>query len=109
MYGDLASREIAASVARVAYTRGVSPAQIAQAWVLNHTGVASMLVGADTPAQFDSALAALDTKLNADEIYELERNYTPCDVINDYTTGKRILRELRPAQDFLTHPLEQAA
>ena len=34
MYGDAASREIAASVARVARRRGVSAAQIAQAWVL---------------------------------------------------------------------------
>ncbi len=40
MYGDAASREIAASVARVAKRRGVSVAQIAQAWVCcrQHTG-----------------------------------------------------------------------
>jgi hypothetical protein len=57
-----------------------------------------MLVGADTPAQFDSALAALGTKLEAEELHELERNYTPCDLINDYTAGKRIAREARAAQ-----------
>ena len=61
-----------------------------------------MLVGADTTAQFDSALAALDTQLDADELYELERNYTPCDVINDYTAGKRILRSARPAHERFT-------
>jgi aryl-alcohol dehydrogenase-like predicted oxidoreductase len=98
MYGDTASREIAASVVRVAAKRGVSAAQIAQAWVLQREGISSMLVGADTPAQFDSALAALGTKLEAEELHELERNYTPCDLINDYTAGKRIAREARAAQ-----------
>ena len=93
----------------MAAARGVSPAQIAQAWVLNHGGVSSMLVGADTPAQFDSALAALDTKLSADELFELERNYTPCDLINDYTAGKRIAREPRAAQGVFAPTLDKAA
>jgi 1-deoxyxylulose-5-phosphate synthase len=109
MYGDKPSLDIAASVARVAKRRGVSPAQIAQAWVLNQQSVSSMLVGADSPAQFDSALAALETKLDADELYELERNYTPCDLINDYTAGKRIAREARPAQGVFADNLEKAA
>ena len=98
MYGDEVSHRIAESAQRVAARRGVSAAQIAQSWVVNHSGISSMLVGADTPAQFDSALAALETKLDADELYELERNYTPCDVINDYTAGKRITRFARPAK-----------
>lgn len=97
MYNDAASRDVAMSVARVAEARGLSPAQIAQAWVLRKPEVSSMLVGADTRAQFDSALAALTTELDADEVYEIERNYTPCDVINDYTAGKRIPRAPRPA------------
>jgi 1-deoxyxylulose-5-phosphate synthase len=97
MYDDEASRNIAQSVAEVALARGVSCAQIAQAWVLGRNGVSSMLVGADTVAQFESALAALETKLDADELYELDRNYTPCDVINDYVTA-RIPRVARPAR-----------
>jgi len=64
--------------------------------VLQKSEVSSMLVGADTTAQFDSALSALDTLLTNDEIYELERNYTPCDLINDYTSGKRMPRMARP-------------
>jgi aryl-alcohol dehydrogenase-like predicted oxidoreductase len=84
-------------VAEVAAARGVSCAQIAQAWVLGRAGVSSMLVGADTVAQFESALAALETQLDADELYELERNYTPCDVINDYVTA-RIPRVPRTAR-----------
>jgi aryl-alcohol dehydrogenase-like predicted oxidoreductase len=109
MYGDKASLEIAASAARVAAKRGVSAAQIAQAWVLGQSSIASMLVGADSPAQFDSAVAALNTKLDDDELYELERNYTPCDLINDYTAGKRIARECRPARDEFAQGKGKAA
>ncbi|WP_027857875.1 aldo/keto reductase [Marinobacterium jannaschii] len=98
MYNDQATLDISGSVARVAEARGCTPAQIAQAWVLQKQEVSSMLVGADTQEQFNSALAALETKLDEEEIYELERNYTPCDLITDYTAGKRIPRSPRPAQ-----------
>lgn len=109
MYGDRVSHEIAASVARVAARRGVSAAQIAQAWVLSRPGISSMLVGADSAAQFDSALAALDTKLDDEELHELDRNYTPCDLINDYTAGRRIAREARAVQGVFENALERAA
>lgn len=98
MYNDEASRNIAHSVAKVADARGCLPAQVAQAWVLNKPEVTSMLVGADTTAQFDSALAALEMQLTPEEVYELERHYTPCDLINDYTSGKRTPRHSRPAK-----------
>ncbi|GLQ96776.1 aldo/keto reductase [Dyella mobilis] len=98
MYGDEASRAIAASAARVAARRGISAAQVAQAWVLCRPNVDCMLVGADTSEQFDSALAALDTRLDEEELHELDRNYTPCDLINDYTAGRRIPREARAAR-----------
>ena len=98
MYGDQHTLEIASSVARVARHRKIPPAQVAQAWVLQHAGVDCMLVGADSTAQFDSALNALTMKLSEDELHELTRNYTPCDVINDYTADTRIPRVCRPAQ-----------
>lgn len=102
MYADTASLNIAQSVNRVAQQRGVPPAQIAQAWVINHPGVDCMLVGADSVQQIDCAIAALDTQLNEDEHHELTRNYTPCDIINDYTAGKRIARESRAALGSFT-------
>ena len=98
MYGDEASFQIATSVAKVAARHGVPAAQIAQAWVLHKKEVSSMLVGADTVAQFDGALAALNTHLSAEDLYELERNYTPCDLITDYTSGNRIARVAREPQ-----------
>jgi aryl-alcohol dehydrogenase-like predicted oxidoreductase len=97
MYNDQASLDIAHSVTKVAQSRGCSPAQVAQAWVLNKSQVSSMLVGADTKEQFDSALTMT---LSESENFEIERNYRPCDLINDYTSGKRIPRMPRPAQDF---------
>ena len=98
MYGDEASRSIAAAVSRVAARRGQQPAQIAQAWVLSRKTVSSMLVGADTPAQLESATSALDIVLDEEERYELERCYTPCDVINDETADTRLWRVARPAR-----------
>lgn len=100
MYNDQASLDIAHSVAKVAQSRGCSPAQVAQAWVLNKQQVSSMLVGADTKEQFDSAINALTMELSDSETYEIERNYTPCDLINDYTSGKRIPRTSRLAKEF---------
>ena len=97
MYGDQTTRDVAMSVARVAEMRGVTPAQVAQAWVLQKPEVSSMLVGADSKDQIDSALSALQIRLDQDELFEIERNYTPCDLINDYTAGKRIERVARPA------------
>jgi aryl-alcohol dehydrogenase-like predicted oxidoreductase len=98
MFADSISKEIASSVAKVAEHRGVTPAQIAQAWVLQHPGIDVMLVGADTAEQFATAINALKMEPFTDaERYELERNYTPRDHINDYNADCRIPREPRAA------------
>lgn len=98
MYADQTSLDISKSVAAVANHKGISPAQVAQAWVLNKPEISAIMVGADTVEQFDSALGALDTTFSDDEQYEIERHYTPCDLINDYTAGKRIPRASRAAK-----------
>jgi 1-deoxyxylulose-5-phosphate synthase len=109
MFSDTASKEIAASVARVANQRGVDPAQVAQAWVLQHPGVNVMLAGADTAAQLDTALNGLEMEFSEAELYELERNYTPRDHINDYTADSRIPREARPIQAPFDQKLKEIA
>lgn len=96
MYGDDTSARVAQSVGRVANARGMQAAQIAQAWVLDRPGVSSMLVGVDNPAQIDAAIGALGITFDDDERYELDRNYTPCDMIRDDTSGQRIPRDYRP-------------
>lgn len=97
MYNDQASYDIACSVQRVAESKGITASQVAQAWVLRKPEISSMLVGADSVAQLDTAFAALETELDAEDLHEIERNYTPCDLINDYTAEKRTPRTPRAA------------
>jgi len=96
MYSDQASLDIVRSVAKVTDARSCSAAQAVQVWILRKPEISSMLAGTDSVAQFDSAVAALETELTAEKVNELERNYTPCDVINDYAVGKRTPRTASP-------------
>lgn len=93
-YGDETSRNIAKAVAQVAEMRGVRSSQVALAWVMSRPGVTSTLIGVESIGQLDENIAALDIQLTGDEIAEIDRWYTPCDVINDYNTH-RILRTPR--------------
>lgn len=93
-YGDETSQNIAHAVARVAEERGVKSSQIALAWVNSRPGVTSTLIGVETIAQLDENIAALDIVLTPQEMDEIDRWYTPCDVINDYNE-RRISRTPR--------------
>jgi 1-deoxyxylulose-5-phosphate synthase len=70
-------RAILDAVGAVAAGRGVSRAQVALAWLRSKPVVTAPLVGANTPAQIDEAVASLDLTLTAAEIAALERPYTP--------------------------------
>ena len=87
-YGDETSLNVARAVARVAQGRGVKPSQIALAWVNSRPGVTSTLIGVETIAQLDENIAALDIQLAPEELAEIDRWYTPCDVINDYNVNR---------------------
>jgi len=65
------------AVGAVAADHGVTRAQVALAWLRSKPVVTAPLVGANTIAQIDDAVAALDVQLGADEIRALERPYTP--------------------------------
>ena len=65
------------AVGAVAAGRGASRAQIALAWLHSKPVVTAPLVGANTSAQIDDAVASLDIELAAEEIAALERPYTP--------------------------------
>jgi 1-deoxyxylulose-5-phosphate synthase len=79
LYGATAEsdRAIVDAVGRVADEHGVSRAQVALAWLRSKPVVAAPLVGANTTAQIDDAVASLDVDLTVDEIASLERPYTP--------------------------------
>ena len=57
--------------------RGVTRAQVALAWLHSKPVVTAPLVGANTTAQIDDAVASLEIELTAEEIAALERPYTP--------------------------------
>jgi 1-deoxyxylulose-5-phosphate synthase len=64
-------------VAEIAEKRGVSPAQIALAWLLHQPGVTAPIVGATQPQHIDDAVASVDVSLSDDESAFLEELYQP--------------------------------
>jgi aryl-alcohol dehydrogenase-like predicted oxidoreductase len=76
LYGE-ADRPIVEAVARVAGSRGVSPAQVALAWMLRNPAVTAPIVGATKPEHLEDALAAVSLELDDEEIKLLEQPYTP--------------------------------
>jgi aryl-alcohol dehydrogenase-like predicted oxidoreductase len=52
--------------------RGVTPAQVALAWVQSRPGVVSSIIGARTMEQLNDNLAALDLTLDADQLAKLD-------------------------------------
>ena len=64
-------------VGELAARRGVSHAQVALAWVLQQPGVTAPIIGTSKMAQFEDALAALELRLDADEVKFLEEPYQP--------------------------------
>ena len=100
-YSDDTSHAIAMAVADVARERGVSSSQVAMAWTMGRPGVTSTLIGVETVAQLDEAIAARSLVLTAPELYSIDRHYTPCDVINDYRV-ERIARTARPVLEAIS-------
>jgi aryl-alcohol dehydrogenase-like predicted oxidoreductase len=65
------------AVGTIAAGRGVSRAQVALAWLRSKPVVTAPLIGANTTAQIDDAIASLDIELDVGERAALERPYTP--------------------------------
>ena len=75
LYFTDADYAVLEAVKTVAQKRGHSPAQIALAWVLHKPGVTSPIIGASKMYQLDEAIAALDIRLDDEEIAALEAPY----------------------------------
>lgn len=69
--------EVLGEVEKIAKARGVTPSQIACAWILQAPGVTAPIVGATKLAHLNEAIAAVDVKLSADEVAALEKPYRP--------------------------------
>ena len=68
-------------VTEVAEQRGVSPAQVALAWILGQPGVTAPIVGTTKGEHLDAALGALEVQLSDEECARLEEPYTPHSVL----------------------------
>ena len=64
-------------LAEVAAARGLPPAQVALAWLLQQPGVTAPIVGATKLEHLEDALAAEQLSLGEDEIARLEEPYVP--------------------------------
>jgi aryl-alcohol dehydrogenase (NADP+) len=81
MYYQETDFEIADRVAALAERRGVTPAQIALAWLLHQPGVTSPIIGASKMRHLEEAVAALDLHLPAEDLTFLEERYQPHPVL----------------------------
>src|ERR1700722_11974763 len=74
-------RPIVEAVMDIAEKRGVTPAQIALAWVLSKPVVNSPIIGATKAHHLSDAVAAGDLRLDDSEVVTLENRYRPHRVI----------------------------
>jgi len=70
-------QQVVEKVLAVAGRRGVSPAQVALAWLLAQPVVTSPIVGITRPEHLTDAVAAIDLELTDDEVAELGADYVP--------------------------------
>ena len=75
-YAD-ADFDIVDAVREVAGERGVSPAQVALAWLLSRPAVTAPIVGATKLAHLEDAVASVDLTLTEEETTRLESPYRP--------------------------------
>jgi aryl-alcohol dehydrogenase-like predicted oxidoreductase len=71
------NRQVVADLANMAAARGVTPAQLAIAWVMSKGDDIVPVVGARTRRQLAESLGALEVKLSAAEIARLEEICNP--------------------------------
>jgi aryl-alcohol dehydrogenase (NADP+) len=64
-------------VVSLAQRRGVTPAQVALAWLLHQPGVTAPIIGASKMPHLEEAVAALEIDLSQEELAHLEEPYRP--------------------------------
>ncbi len=73
--------QVVDAVREIASARGVKPAQVALAWLLQAPGVTAPIVGATKPGYITDAVEALAIRLDREEIDRLEAPYRPHPVL----------------------------
>jgi 1-deoxyxylulose-5-phosphate synthase len=72
-----ADRKVVEQVAAIAAARGVPAAQVALAWITQKAFITAPIIGATQSQHLDDAVAALNVRLDAAEIAQLEAPYVP--------------------------------
>ncbi len=83
-YTHASDEAVLARVGEIARRRGVSNAQVALAWLIAQPGVVAPLIGASKPHHIDDACAAVELKLNEEELKSLSDAYQPHPVIGHH-------------------------
>ena len=91
-------------VVEVAKDRGVSPAQVALAWLLDRPAVSSVIVGARTQEQLADNLGAADLRLSQEELARLEEVSRPPLLYPYWHQAKTASGRLGPADLLLLGP-----
>jgi aryl-alcohol dehydrogenase-like predicted oxidoreductase len=81
LYNQPADFDVVDRVTEVAAERGVPPAQVALAWLLQRPGMTAPIVGATKTAHLQDALAGERLELSGDEVRRLEERYVPHPVL----------------------------
>jgi aryl-alcohol dehydrogenase-like predicted oxidoreductase len=71
------NQQVVARLQQIAASKGITPAQLALAWVRAKGGSIVPVMGARTRTQLNEVLGALDVKLTADEVAEIEAAIPP--------------------------------
>jgi aryl-alcohol dehydrogenase-like predicted oxidoreductase len=79
--GSRQDEAIRRRVIEAAERLGVKPAIVAVAWVASRSAITSPIIGASKPHHLDDAIAALELKLDAQTIAQLEEPYAPRAVV----------------------------
>jgi aryl-alcohol dehydrogenase-like predicted oxidoreductase len=69
--------EVAAVAQKIAKEHGVTPTQIACAWILQAPGVTAPIIGATKTHHLKQAFESVDIKFSAKEVRALEKPYRP--------------------------------
>ena len=75
LYGQDTDFEVVDAVAAVAQRKGVPPMQVALAWVLSNPAITAPIIGASKPNHIGDAVAALQVKLDEDDLKALTAPY----------------------------------
>ena len=77
LYYEESDYVVADRTVEVARDKGISPAQVALAWILAQPAVSSPIVGASKMDHLEQAVKALDVRLSAEDRRRLEEPYVP--------------------------------